>query len=191
MKRLWLSALILTLAAAPSAAEVVKGSREYVRLQKELRNEKKELMQDRQEVAEFSSLLREMETVDPAESKRYYWRLNAQARAVMDREYNQTSGRAAVQRKEKPPTQSASVPGALEALEVPREGLPSPTLSNTRANRMKMILRESDGLQHAMANGDSDTRARYHHLLAEFLGLMRAEVDDVTEDIAEREALLN
>jgi len=170
---------------APAAGEIVKGSREHIRLQKELRADKKILVQDQEELAEFSTLLREMETSDPT-SKRYYWRLNSQVRKAMDREYQQTLSRAGGEGAEGVRTQSASASGLDEAVGDPGEV----SLSAKRAERMKLIVMESNGLQSAMADGDKDARTRYHHLLAEFLGLMRAEADDMADAIAEVEAEL-
>lgn len=180
MKRLLIAIGVLGTIASSASAEIVKGSREYTRLKKQIQTEQKQLLHDKQQVAEFSSLLREMESADPKETKRYYWKLNAQIQSAMDREFNETVNHATASR---PKVLTAGASQGLAALE--DSSAPGPgSLSRQRANRMKLIVAESQGLEHALANGDRDARARYHHLLAEFLGMMRAEAEDTADHIA-------
>ena len=188
MKGLLIAAATICIAASTASAELIKGSREYTRLKKEVQADKKQLLVDRQEVAEFSSLLREMEATDPQETSRYYWNLSAQVRRAMEREFEQTLDIAASSQPA-PPTQSAATLSTMQALDEPAPATGN-SVSGQRAERMKMIVAEAKGLQHALANGESDARGRYHHLLAEFLGIMRAEVEDASDGIAVKEEQL-
>ena len=196
-----LTILAITMLPSASFGELVKGSRAYVQAERELMSVKKQLTQDQAEVDDFSALLVEMDELRmPRALLHDFWPVNTNVRRAMLREQEQAKFRleaAKTETKHAPakarPTQKASMGTAMDKSvdgdsDADRE---KPAMSATeRFERMDAIIRETDGLQRVLANGDDGVAGRYRFLLGEFLQLMRDDVEDTEQHIREDEKQL-
>lgn len=165
-----------------------KAGRAYVQQKRELHKEKKRLVVRQHEVRDFGKLIGEMEALRMPRRLQDFAQINENIHRVMKRQHKTVVKRMNSERETAPSTNRRNVQtaqlGSFEALasdaarEHDGEDAKSPLVK--RMARMNQIIKETRGLQHVIASGETDVLPRYHHLLHEFHELMRVDVNEVS-----------
>lgn len=156
----WVILSVIFGVVGSAQAGVVKGSREYVKREQQLYEAKKQQAKEEQELRDFEEMIGELEEIPTVR--------------VQSRDFWSLN---------------AVIRSAMERELEQATGRQQDTLDET-AVEMQKIIRESDGLQYWMAEGDRDARTRYHHLLGSFRDLMRADLDAKANSIRDQESAL-
>jgi hypothetical protein len=167
-----------------AVAKGVQGGRAYIERQREIDQRKKQLGVEEQELRDFEKLVKQVDALQLPEEAKALQKLSHKIRGVLNDVHKQSLKRLAqVQasdahastsspsaRPKKVATQRAgtsSVPDGESDLDEPLRSM------TRRVDRMGAIIREVQGLDHWIANGETDVAPRYRHLLGEFVELMR------------------
>lgn len=193
--RVGLFGLLLCLAALPATA--FKGSRAYVEKQREIARAKKQLVVERQDVEEFEKLLESLDALRLPDEMEWFWHLNEGLRKAMEHEYAEITMRVVSGQGVAEGAPDASQPRTMKAesatppvAQPEAEAGPAPSSLEDRAARMDRIIVESQGLERALSNGDTDVMPRYRHLLGEFSSVMREDIEATAKELKEQERAL-
>ena len=188
MRQLKLFVLIAAIGVtATSLVEAgVKSGREHRKEQRDILEIKKQLVIEEREADAFAKLVAEMNSLHMPSRFSDFWKVNKDIRHAMKREYEQLETRIAP-KTSGDSEQTPEVQRASHGVGMP--GAPSPEFeAAARLRRMKAVMVESGGLQQSIALGDMDGVPRYRHLIGDFLGLMREDIEASWAEARRREA---